>query len=809
MTELEGEEFPEAEGLPPVVFQVDTGLSPLQAVQEWAAEGNPPAQRVAYILSIPAAAAESSLDECREVLIPLLSQLAFDDHPDIKQATAEVLGPLGPILASKDPETAGPEGSADCMDLLVLAHRLLQDAERGVQESAASSVAQFAGLLSHQHRHEHLSAIIDALMHNFDDEQMQECAVDLLAKVAAAAGPQHPAWCEECALPRMVKLSMHRDYNIRVHAVSGLVALAGCLPEQERTGGLLSAFADLCADQVWSVRQDCASELAALAARLPRPAVRDRLLPLWAALVGDISAWVLSAARRQAGPLLAGIHPEDATPALMEAFVAAASGPATLTEACAHYLPAVLRNLGKQRWPELREAVDALSCSEYASVRVALAASVHQLAAMLGHEAVATDLLPVIQRLSADEHPAVTDSLAINISSLLAALPPSERLGQLGFLARMHPEDGSSCGQWRMRLLIAEQLAAIAALLEGQGLAEVLLPATLRLCEDPVAAVREAAATQLGSMARGLLAEAAEGGRLSSAASSSSISSRGAESSREEAAASWQDEKPGAGEAASEVCQQDGSAQAALVESMQQLAVSDSVAGVQQAQQEGGQQQAAAAPAAAAEREGATASQQAAEQAAAAQQQGQGEEEEDEDSEVLQQPGGQCAAMVQQIVRHIVELQRSSCHRSRQTYLLFCSALLLPPAAQATPPAPEAALPATGVHEPGRESAASEAAQEVEAADAAADAGALQADAPAWPALSAGVASCGIVQGLLEGALALAADPVPNVRLGVARLLAALRNQQPQLAGSNARVAPALASLAADADRDVQAAAAQ
>lgn len=76
-------------------LQVDTGLSPLQAVQEWAAEGNPPPQRVAHILSIPAAAAESSLDECREVLIPLLSQLAFDDHPDIKQATAEVLGPLG------------------------------------------------------------------------------------------------------------------------------------------------------------------------------------------------------------------------------------------------------------------------------------------------------------------------------------------------------------------------------------------------------------------------------------------------------------------------------------------------------------------------------------------------------------------------------------------------------------------------------------------------------------------------------------------------------------------------------------------
>lgn len=45
---------------------------------------------------------------------------------------------------------------------------------------------------------------------------MQECAVDLLAKVAAVAGEAHPAWCEECALPRMLKLALHRDYSIRV-----------------------------------------------------------------------------------------------------------------------------------------------------------------------------------------------------------------------------------------------------------------------------------------------------------------------------------------------------------------------------------------------------------------------------------------------------------------------------------------------------------------------------------------------------------------------------------------------------------------
>lgn len=89
--------------------------------------------------------------------------------------------------------------------------------------------------------------------------------------------------------------------------------LAACVPEAERTGPLLSAYADLCADQVWSVRQDCAGELAAMAAHLPRQAVRDRLLPLWLALAGDVSAWVQTAAHRQAGPLLASISPEDCT----------------------------------------------------------------------------------------------------------------------------------------------------------------------------------------------------------------------------------------------------------------------------------------------------------------------------------------------------------------------------------------------------------------------------------------------------------------------------------------------------------------
>lgn len=135
--------------------------------------------------------------------------------------------------------------------------------------------------------------------------------------------------------------------------------------------------------------------------------------------------------------------------ALIDCYVEAASGPATLTEACAHHLPAVAANLGPECWPRLkcelllaplllgcgqccvrgelhgagrsgttgwnlqralaatpplpppaplrRDAVRALAASEYVSVRVALAERVAELAALLGRERVAADLLPVIQ----------------------------------------------------------------------------------------------------------------------------------------------------------------------------------------------------------------------------------------------------------------------------------------------------------------------------------------------------------------------------------------------------------------------------
>ena len=127
-----------------------------------------------------------------------------------------------------------------------------------------------------------------------------------VCSVRALPAPPRPAH------PHLTSAPAHPPTPHAQEVVGALVALLSCLPPEAREERVLPTYRDLCRDAVWSVRQECAAELAAVAAALPRAAFRDALLPLHAELCGDASAWVQTGARRQCGPLLARVHPDDA-----------------------------------------------------------------------------------------------------------------------------------------------------------------------------------------------------------------------------------------------------------------------------------------------------------------------------------------------------------------------------------------------------------------------------------------------------------------------------------------------------------------
>ena len=85
-----------------------------------------------------------------------------------------------------------------------------------------------------------------------------------------------------------------------------------------------------------------------------------------------------------------------------------------------------------------------------------------------------------------------------SIAGLLRAPPSTEWAFVLDILPLLAAAENGLCGTWRARFQLAGQLADIGGLCGAPDFAEVIVPALLDPCRDPVAAVWKAAASQVG-----------------------------------------------------------------------------------------------------------------------------------------------------------------------------------------------------------------------------------------------------------------------------------------------------------------------
>lgn len=525
---MQGEEeaYPEEVQKP---FSVADGLSPLEAILKFTSKECHVLQRIAYVRGIPAAA-ECDSQESTSVLLPVLLDLCMDADPEVRHAAAAVVGPLAAALCSRHPAESGKPGEEEQLDgstwvreLGVMLQALLLDEEALVQEAAEAAVLEMAPVLDPAQRRELLGSTLRALAQQ-QDEEVQACAARLLGALVEALGALDPGWCALCALPLALELAQYADYGVRLESVHSIVRLLGCA---EASAGdreaVLGALRALCEDAVWSVRQEVAGELAVAAAALPPEQAGAVVLPLRQRLQSDVSQWVRAQAARQAGPLLCVLRPEDSPEELLEAYASAAcEGHSRIRLAAAESLPGVLLALGVPRaWDTALRVAAALAVSGDASVRAALAAAMPDIAQQVQRAeleqitqqgaqqgdgraeegAPMDDLLPLMELLSQDESPEVSDAFALHLLPLLSTLPErasAQRAALLPRLALPSPADG--CGRWRARLLVLQQLQGIAELLGPHVSLDRLVPGALALCRDPVAAVRTEATEQLAAM---------------------------------------------------------------------------------------------------------------------------------------------------------------------------------------------------------------------------------------------------------------------------------------------------------------------
>ncbi|KAJ7489817.1 armadillo-type protein [Mycena galericulata] len=327
-------------------------------------------------------------------------------------------------------------------------------------------------------------------------------------------------------------------YWVRREASYALGALAKVVPDEVVVCSLIPLFDKLRRDSQWHVRHSALFALPAILSRLTPTQRRTLALDTILSLSIDEAQPVRSGALESLGEVLFTFHedvdgpPEelvqfflgrredrrvrDGQQAAQDRYQVLSSlfGRPTLERStsatdspltsfytdparpliCAFNYPAVAVTLGRARWGELREAYLEIAENREVAVRRSLAASLGELAKIIGEENTERDLLGVWWDAVRSDEEEVREKVLECVDVFVATLGKESRIAVVTGLLTVWQE-GVFRG-WRERKGVAKALTGLARSV-GREIPSVLRGLLRKALEDGVAAVREAAISAL------------------------------------------------------------------------------------------------------------------------------------------------------------------------------------------------------------------------------------------------------------------------------------------------------------------------
>lgn len=302
-------------------------------------------------------------------------------------------------------------------------------------------------------------------------------------------------------------------YWVRREASFALGALAKIIPKELVVSSLLPLFESFRTDSIWHVRHSTLLCLPALLSRLTPserrktalasiiPLSRDEIPTVRLGTYESLGEVIYSFADDAAGPpeellrlFLSLAVPQHSTPSAPPLdIIPVDQDDATRALICAFNFPAVTLTLGHKHWDRLRDAYLTLAQSPNSKVWRTLAASLGEMAKIIGLENARRDLLSLWMELVRVEEQEVSVKLAGSIETFMRHLDLTSQSAVLKS-ALFAWEEGSWRG-WREREIMAATLGQLVDLAAAEEM--TLQKLLMKGLEDSVAAVREAALTSL------------------------------------------------------------------------------------------------------------------------------------------------------------------------------------------------------------------------------------------------------------------------------------------------------------------------
>ncbi|KAF8321414.1 armadillo-type protein [Cantharellus anzutake] len=376
----------------------------------------------------------------------------------------------------------------------------------------------------------------DIVPYDPEDDQAEEAAVGRVASMSliaavTAIGPLNddvtPAFLEE-----VERVGSDPVHWVRREAAYALGALAKVISDEEVIHSLFPLYNSFISDRKWRVRYSALFALPGLLSRLAITERRSYAISQLTTLTHDVSRSVRLGTLEILGEVIHTFcDDQDGLPSeLIDLFmgkvkaIGAAPNVGGSTTGMrrppfprgegthfeknlirAFSFPAVALTLGRDRWGELKAFYAQLAGaaqtgtdkpsagSVNAKVRKTLAASIGEMAKIVGSKAAVEDLVPVLYGLLRHGSEEIKIKAIESLDVFLEAIDETER-GPIGReLERMWAgEDFDRIGfGWRVRDAFSRKLGVLSGILRKEG--NVVRSLVMKALVDPVAAIRESA----------------------------------------------------------------------------------------------------------------------------------------------------------------------------------------------------------------------------------------------------------------------------------------------------------------------------
>ena len=459
-------------------------------------------------------------------LLPILCDLAHDLDPTVRSAAADALREC--VVALMPPPNSGIASMTLAalqivvVSLLGVAAMLVSDNIESVRSAASKAIIEIVGRVDEHVVRESIISVLCRLSSVPHDPQGG--GTEAAVVCGALAGHCSRDFFIQDVWPHFQELVHSRAPAVRKACAESLPAIGARLGPEMAEEMVIPLFVEYAKDPIWSVREACASTVLALADTV-LPKVRDSvLLGIVCDLCRDSFRWVRMAAYEQYGKFLAYEDSEHITESLLAEYVKMADpkvttklGDSSMRYNCAFSMPGVLQALGPDRFKEVRETYVSLCADLQYTSRITLASSLPVVARLILPTNIDFEqqLVDILEGFLKDLEEVRLAALS-RLSMMLPPLSVKQAVRVLRWIPELAHDDN-----WRVRKRIAKMLSDFARYcsehdqemlsalqkkgrrknhssgndkLKAHQKPETFVDLCIALCEDPVWAVRQAAA---------------------------------------------------------------------------------------------------------------------------------------------------------------------------------------------------------------------------------------------------------------------------------------------------------------------------